>query len=254
MAAGRQKKNFIEIRGVEKALGTQAILRGVDLEVAQGETLVIIGASGGGKSVLLKHILGLMRPDAGHITVDGESIDALNERELFPVRRKIGMLFQDGALFDSYTVGENVAFPLHQRGERNEATIDERVQESLTVVGLAEHSHKMPVELSGGMRKRVALARAIVTRPRCILYDEPTAGLDPIMADSINKLVRRLQHDFGVSAVLVTHDMESAYHVADRIAYLHQGRIRQEGTPAQIRDCDDPLVQNFIHGRSGDSQ
>ena len=216
---------FLRVRGLTKRLGGHEVLRGVDLEVAAGQTLVIIGRSGGGKSVFLKHLIGLLQPDAGEIVVEGENIVGLSERRLAPVRRKVGILFQHGALFDSLTVADNVAFPLRESGERHPATVAAAVREALEVVNLDGQQDKMPVDLSGGMRKRVALARAVITRPRCILYDEPTAGLDPVVSDSIDRLIRRLQRRFGVTSVVVTHDMKSAFAIADRIAYLKTGRI-----------------------------
>ena len=242
--------SFLRVRGLTKRLGGQPILRGVDLEVAAGQTLVIIGRSGGGKSVFLKHLVGLLQPDAGEIVVEGENIVGLSERRLAPLRRKVGILFQSGALFDSMTVAGNVAFPLRESGERDPARIAEAVREALDVVNLDGQQDKMPVDLSGGMRKRVALARAIITRPRGILYDEPTAGLDPVVSDSINRLIRRLQARLGVTAVVVTHDMRSAFDVADRIAYLKDGRIGFEGTAAELQAAPDPDIQDFIAGRS----
>jgi len=245
-----ETSNFFEVRDLRKTIGGQEILRGVSLEVGSGETLVILGASGGGKSVLLRHILGLMRPDSGSVRVDGQEITNLSERELFPVRRKIGMLFQDGALFDSLTVAENVAFPLRERGLRDEAALRAKVEAALAMVGLRDHLEKMPVHLSGGMRKRVALARAAVTEPLGMLYDEPTSGLDPVASDSINQLIRRLRDRLGVSAIVVTHDLRSAYEVAQRILFLRQGSIYFEGTPEAVRACGDPVVRDFIEGVS----
>ena len=245
---------FLRVCGLAKQIGAQEILRGVDLEVATGQTLVIIGRSGGGKSVLLKHLIGLLRPDAGEILVEGENIVGLGERRLAPVRRKVGILFQHGALFDSMSVAENVAFPLRERGERNPARLAEAVREALDVVELDGQQAKMPVDLSGGMKKRVALARAVVSRPRCILYDEPTAGLDPVVSDSINRLIRRLQARFAVTSLVVTHDMKSAFDVGDRIAYLKHGRIGFEGTAAELQAAADPDIQDFIAGRSRGSE
>ena len=241
---------FLCVQGLTKRLGAQEILRGVDLEVARGQTLVIIGRSGGGKSVFLKHLIGLLRPDRGDIFVEGENIVGLGECRLAPVRRKIGILFQHGALFDSMSVEDNVAFPLRESGERDPKRIAEAVREALDVVNLDGQQLKMPVDLSGGMKKRVALARAVISRPRCILYDEPTAGLDPVVSDSINRLIRRLQERFAVTSVVVTHDMKSAFDVGDRIAYLKQGRIGFEGTAAELQAADDPDIQDFIAGRS----
>jgi phospholipid/cholesterol/gamma-HCH transport system ATP-binding protein len=218
--------------------------------VAKGETLVIIGRSGGGKSVLLKHLVGLMQPDAGEIWIDGENIIGLSERKLAAIRRKVGILFQSGALFDSMTVEENIAFPLREAGERDPKVIRERVDEMLEVIELEGQHDKMPVNLSGGMKKRVGLARSIIRRPSCVLYDEPTAGLDPVVSDSINRLIRRLQERFHVTSIVVTHDMKSALYIADHIDYLHQGRIHFHGTAADIEQSPDPLLQDFLLGRS----
>ncbi len=250
MSAGPAATAFLRVKGLTKRLGAQEILRGVDLDIATGQTTVIIGRSGGGKSVFLKHLIGLMRPDAGEILVEGESIVGLTERRLAPVRRKIGILFQHGALFDSMNVEENVAFPLRETGERDPARIAEAVREALDVVNLDGQQKKMPVDLSGGMKKRVALARAVISRPRCILYDEPTAGLDPVVSDSINRLIRSLQRRFAVTSLVVTHDMKSAFDVGDRIAYLKSGRIEFEGTSDQLQSSPDPDIQDFILGRS----
>ena len=241
---------FLEVRGLVKRLGTQEVLRGVNMTMAAGQTFVIIGRSGGGKSVLLKHLVGLLKPDAGEILVEGRNIVGLDERHLGPIRRKVGILFQHGALFDSMSVEENVAFPLRESGERDPRHIAEAVREALDVVSLDGHQKKMPVNLSGGMKKRVALARAIICRPSCILYDEPTAGLDPVVSDSINLLIRRLQQAFGVTSLVVTHDMKSAFDVADRIAYLKHGRIYFEGTSAELQASADQDIQDFIAGRS----
>lgn len=242
---------FIELRDVTHSIGGQEILRGVTLDVRRGETMVLIGGSGGGKTVTLKHIIGLMRPDSGRVLVEGQCIGSLPERELADIRRRMGVLFQNGALFDSMSVGQNVAFPLRERGERKLAPLTEKVTEALEVVGLAEHIDKMPIDLSGGMRKRVALARAMVTRPQCVLYDEPTAGLDPVATDAIAHLIRRMQKDYEVTSVVVTHDMKSAYFIADRIAFLRDGRVYFCGTAEELQACEDPVVADFINGRSG---
>jgi len=241
---------MISVRGLMKRIGTQEILRGVDLEVPVGETLAIIGRSGGGKSVLLKHLIGLMRPDAGEIWVEGQNITAMSERELAAIREKVGILFQGSALFDSMTVAENIAFPLHEAGERDEKVVREKVREMLEVMELEGNEAKMPESLSGGMKKRVGLARAIVRRPSCILYDEPTSGLDPVVSDSINRLIRRLQQRYGVTSIVVTHDMKSAFDVANHIAYLHEGRIYFHGTAIDLQQAHDPLLQDFLLGRS----
>ncbi len=241
---------MIAVRSLAKKIGEQEILRGVDLNVARGETLAIIGRSGGGKSVLLKHLVGLMEPDAGEIWVDGQNIIGLTERQLGAVREKIGILFQGAALFDSMTVAENIAFPLREAGERDPKVLREKVREMLDVVELEGQEEKMPESLSGGMKKRVGLARSIVRRPSCVLYDEPTSGLDPVVSDSINRLIRRLQKRLGVTSVVVTHDMKSAFDVANHVAYLHEGRIYFYGTPDQLQQTSDPILQDFLLGRS----
>jgi phospholipid/cholesterol/gamma-HCH transport system ATP-binding protein len=233
-----------------KKIGEQEILRGVDLEVCTGETLAIIGRSGGGKSVLLKHLVGLMEPNSGEIWIEGQNISGLTERQLAAIRKKVGILFQGGALFDSMTVADNIAFPLREAGERDSKALRSKVAEMLEVMEMEGQEQKMPESLSGGMKKRVGLARAIIRRPSCVLYDEPTAGLDPVVADSINRLIRRLQERFGMTSVVVTHDMKSAFDVADRIAYLHQGRIYFHGTPGDLQRSSDPLIQDFLLGRS----
>jgi phospholipid/cholesterol/gamma-HCH transport system ATP-binding protein len=240
----------IAVRGLTKKLARQEILRGVDLDVAKGETLVIIGRSGGGKSVLLKHLVGLMQPDTGEIWIEGQNITHMTERQLGAIRQKIGILFQGAALFDSMTVEENVAFPLREAGERSSKVLRQKVGEMLDVVELEGQEKKMPVSLSGGMKKRVGLARSIIRRPNCVLYDEPTSGLDPVVSDSINHLIRRLQQRFGMTSIVVTHDMKSAFQVGDHIAYLHEGRIYFHGTPAELQQTTDPLLQDFLIGRS----
>ena len=221
---------LIKVRDLVQRIGEQEILRGVNLDVMPGETLVLLGKSGGGKSVFLRHLIGLMRPVSGSIVFEGTEITKMKERELESVRLKIGMLFQDGALFDSLNVFDNVAFPVRERGEKDPNTIREKVASSLAMVNMTGHEHKMPVNLSGGMRKRVALARAIISPPDVILYDEPTAGLDPIVSDSINRLIRRLQLQLNMTSLVVTHDLVSCNHVADRVALLDAGRIHFLGT------------------------
>jgi phospholipid/cholesterol/gamma-HCH transport system ATP-binding protein len=242
--------SMIAVRGLAKKIGEQEILCGVDLEVAKGETLAIIGRSGGGKSVLLKHLVGLMQPNAGEIWIDGQNITGLSERQLGAIRQKIGILFQGAALFDSMTVAENIAFPLREAGVRSPQILQEKVREMLEVVELEGQEEKMPVSLSGGMKKRVGLARSIIRRPSCILYDEPTSGLDPVVSDSINRLIMRLQERFGITSVVVTHDMKSAFHVANHIAYLHEGRIYFHGPPEELQRTTDPILQDFMQGRS----
>ena len=241
---------MIQIAGLSKRLGGKQVLDGVDLEVGTGETVVVIGPSGTGKSVLLKHILGLMMPDRGSIRVDGEEVVGRRERELNVIRRRFGMVFQGSALFDSITVGENVGLALREHTDLAEAEIDRRVAERLEWVGLPNTQRLKPASLSGGMRKRVGIARAIAMNPQHVLYDEPTTGLDPIMADVIDQLIRSLQRRMGVTSVVVTHDLASAFKVADRVAMLEGGRIVLSGTPAEVREARDPVVRQFMEGSS----
>ena len=241
---------MIVVRLLAKRIDQQDILRGVNLDVPTGETLAIIGRSGGGKSVLLKHLVGLMEPNSGEIWIQGQNIIGKTERQLGEIRKKVGILFQGGALFDSMTVADNIAFPLREAGERDPRVLRAKVGEMLEVMEMEGQEEKMPESLSGGMKKRVGLARAIIRRPSCVLYDEPTAGLDPVVADSINRLIRRLQERFGMTSIVVTHDMKSAFDVADRIAYLHEGRIYFHGTPSELQQSTDQLIQDFLLGRS----
>jgi phospholipid/cholesterol/gamma-HCH transport system ATP-binding protein len=244
---------MIEVRKLSKSFDGRPVLHDVDLTVEEGKTLVVLGRSGCGKSVVLKHLIGLMKPDSGEVLVDGEDIIGLPERRLTAVRRKIGMLFQSAALFDSMSVEGNLAFPLREQGMKEEKEIDARVAEALDMVELAGEQLKMPADLSGGMRKRVGLARTIVGRPRCVLYDEPTTGLDPITSDSINHLIRRLQRRLGVTSIVVTHDMKTAFHCADRVALLHEGRVHFDGSVEELKASTDPVITDFIVGRSGES-
>jgi len=241
---------FLEIQGLKKALGGSSILNGIDMHVLEGEKVVVIGRSGGGKSVLLRHILGLMQPDEGSVIFQGKNLSVLGEEALNPYRRQIGMLFQNGALFDSMTVKDNLEFPLLEQGIKDRKEIDHRVDEALDVVDLPGQHYKLPAELSGGMKKRVALARAAIGRPRLMLYDEPTTGLDPVVADSINHLINRLGEKLKMASIVVTHDMESAYMIADRMYYLQEGQFYFEGTPEEVKNCQDPVVQKFVQGRS----
>ncbi|HUE38974.1 MAG TPA: ATP-binding cassette domain-containing protein [Candidatus Binatia bacterium] len=242
----RASSPIVSCRGLCKSFAAKLVLRGVDIDVLRGETLVVLGGSGSGKSVLLKHMNGLMRPDRGQIRVDGEDIGDLDEVALGPIRRKVGMLFQMGALFDSMSVLDNVAYPMRETGVRDEAAIRERVAQLLGVVGLADTEALTPAELSGGMRKRAALARALALEPRVLLYDEPTTGLDPVVAQKINVLIRDLQSRFGLTGVVVTHDLHSAFFVADRIAFLHEGRIAFTGTPQDARQSPHPELREFL--------
>ena len=240
----------IEIINLFKKFNRHSVLQGVNLTIRDGETMVIIGRSGCGKSVLLKHIIGLIRPDEGQVIVEGQEISRMNGADLNQLRLKFGMLFQGAALFDSLTVGENVAFPLREHTAMSDDKIQAKVKECLGWVGLAGIEHLKPAELSGGMRKRVGLARALAMQPRVILYDEPTTGVDPIMADTINRLIVELHDRFKVTGIVVTHDMTSAYKVGDRIAMLHEGKIAQVGTVEEIRSTNQPVVRQFILGMS----
>ncbi len=239
---------FIRYRDLHKSFGDNAVLRGVDLGVGEGETVVVLGGSGSGKSVLLRHAVGLHVPDRGEVWVDGTEISGLGEDELFETRKKVGMLFQAGALFDSMPVYDNVSFPLHEHTDWDEERIRRRVEEVLDLVELENVEDLMPSDLSGGMRKRVALARAIVLAPRAILYDEPTTGLDPIIANHINHMIRSLQQRLGVTSIVVTHDIHSAFTVGDRIAFLHEGRILFDGSVADAKEAKEPLLRNFLEG------
>ncbi len=239
---------MIKIYNLHKSLGGKEVLRGVNLYIQRGQITVIIGGSGSGKTVLLRHIIGLMKPDRGSIVVDGVDITKLTDKELNEFRMKFGMLFQSSALFDSLTVGENVGFPLLEHTSLSKGEINSRVREKLALVGLHGVEHLMPAELSGGMRKRVGLARAIIREPEIILYDEPTTGLDPIMVDAINTLIMDLQHKLNITTVVVTHDMASTFRIAHRIAMLYGGKIIAEGSPEEIQGATDPVVQQFIQG------
>ena len=241
---------MIRIINLHKAFGDNQVLRGVELTVNTGETMVVIGQSGSGKSVLLKHIMGLLKPDLGEIWVDKTEVTKLDEDELQGFTRKFGMLFQGAALFDSMTVAENVAFGLERHTNYPREEIRRMVEESLARVGLHGVEDMLPYELSGGMKKRVGLARAIAYEPEIMLYDEPSTGLDPIRADAINDLINMLKRDMGVTSVVITHDMASSYKIADRIAMLYEGVILEVGTPDEIRNSRNPIVQQFIHGES----
>jgi phospholipid/cholesterol/gamma-HCH transport system ATP-binding protein len=239
----------IVLRGVRKAFGERVVLDGIDLEVGTGETLVVIGYSGSGKSVLLKTIVGLLPPDGGSVQVDGQEVTSLTREELFALRRRVGYVFQFAALFDSMTVAENVALGLRRIEELGEAAIRERVEESLALVELEGFGDRSPGQLSGGQKKRVGLARAIALRPSYLLYDEPTTGLDPVTTAVIDRLILKLEAELGVTSLVVTHNMESAYRIGDRVAMLYDGRIRYSGTPEELRGVMDPVVRSFIEGR-----
>ncbi|MBN1939804.1 MAG: ABC transporter ATP-binding protein [Candidatus Aminicenantes bacterium] len=241
---------MIRFQDVHKAFGPNRVLTGLDLDIRTGETIVVIGQSGSGKSVLLKILIGILDPDRGKVFVDDIEVTAQDREERQSTARKFGMLFQAAALFDSMNVGENVAFGLRRRADLDEAAVSAIVADSLAKVGLRGIESLMPHELSGGMRKRVGLARAIAYKPEIILYDEPSTGLDPIRADAINDLILVLQKEMGVTSIVITHDMVSANKVADRIAMLYDGRIIAVGTPEEIRHSPDPVVQQFLQGRA----
>jgi phospholipid/cholesterol/gamma-HCH transport system ATP-binding protein len=240
---------MIAFRDLHKAFGPKRVLEGFSLDVQDGETMVVIGYSGTGKSVAIKHVVGLLDPDAGDVTVDGAVVHELDRAALTALRARIGFVFQFAALFDSFDVFENVAFGLRRRREMAESEIAGRVEHALGLVDLAGTERKMPAELSGGMRKRVGLARAIALQPAYMLYDEPTTGLDPVTSAVIDELMVRTREALGVTSIVITHDMRSAYTVGDRIAMLHRGRIRQVGTVDAIRHSDDPVVRGFVEGR-----
>ena len=250
MHTATNQDSIIELREVHKRFGAVRVLDGVSLSIPQGKTTVVIGESGTGKSVLLKHIVGLLRPDKGEVFFHGSRVDHLSEEELVPIRRRMGLLFQMGALFDSMTVSENIAFPILEHTERSEEEMDETVSMKLRMVGLDGYQARRPGELSGGQKKRVALARAIAMDPEMVLYDEPTTGLDPVRADVINELILKLQRELHVTSVVVTHDMTSAYKVGDRIVMLHEGKIIADGPPDWIRSCEDAQVRRFVDGHA----
>lgn len=241
---------MIEFKNVHKAFGPKQVLRGFSLQVKEGETMVIIGYSGTGKSVAIKHIVGLLEPDEGEVWVDGLRVDQLARKDLYALRGRIGYVFQFAALFDSMTIGENVAMGLRKQGELSESEITIRVDEALSLVDLPDVKSRMPAELSGGMRKRVGIARAIALRPKYILYDEPTTGLDPVTSATIDALMVRMREQLGVTGIVITHDMRSAYTVGTRIAMLYEGQVHAVGTVDEIQHSTDPLVRQFIEGRA----
>jgi phospholipid/cholesterol/gamma-HCH transport system ATP-binding protein len=238
----------IRIQQLHKRFGSQPVLRGIDLDIATGEIMVIIGRSGGGKSVLLKHLIGLLRPDAGTVAVDGTEISRLRGGELDRVRERYGVVFQGGALFDSMSVADNVAFPLREKTRLGHAEIRGRVEEKLEQVGLAGMGAKNPAEISGGMRKRVAIARALVTEPEIVFFDEPTTGLDPILVNTIHHLIVELHRKFRFTAVMVSHEIPEIFEISDRVAMLHDGVIVEVGPPEAVRASANPIVQQFIRG------
>jgi phospholipid/cholesterol/gamma-HCH transport system ATP-binding protein len=241
---------MIQLKNVYKSFGSKRVLQGFTLDVREGETMVIIGFSGTGKSVAIKHIVRLLEPDSGEVFVDGVDVNSLGRSELSALRAKVGYVFQFAALFDSLSIGDNVAMGLRKQGTHSEAEIRTRVAESLRLVDLPDVESRFPAELSGGMRKRVGIARAIALRPKYILYDEPTTGLDPVTSAVIDGLMVRMRDQLGVTGVVITHDMRSAYTVGTRIAMLNEGKVRQVGTVDEIRATTDPLVRQFIEGRA----
>ena len=239
---------MIRVDGLVKTFGTNQVLRGINFEAPKGSITIIIGRSGGGKSVFLKHLIGLVRPDAGHVYIDGIDITALTGRALEPVRRRYGVVFQSGALFDSQTCWDNVAFPLRETTRMRAAEIDTRVAAALEQVELAGVGPKYPAEISGGMRKRVAIARALVTEPEIIFFDEPTTGLDPVLVNTIHRLIRALHTKLHFTAVMVSHEIPEIFEIADRVAMLHEGRIAEAGPPEAIQASTNPVVRKFING------
>jgi len=244
---------MIRLVHVNKSFRSQQVLQDLNLTIPTGQTTVIIGRSGGGKSVLLKHIMGLIRPDSGEIWIDDEEINRLSQRNLYRVRRRFGMLFQEGALFDSMSVGENVAFPIREHKRMSHSEIEKLVAEKLALVGLQEIENKLPSELSGGMRKRVALARAMALDPDIMLFDEPTTGLDPIMTASIDHLIIETQKRFQMTCVVISHDIQSVFRIAHNVFMLYEGKIIEGGTPEVFRQSDNKIVQDFLLGRISDN-
>ena len=247
------EESFVRFENVHKAFGPKKVLRGITFEIRRGETMVVLGGSGSGKSVLIRHIIGLHRPDGGRVFVDGEDIVDYDDDQLVPVRKKVAMLFQGGALFDSMSVADNIAYGLREHTDLKEIQILEIVRQKLALVGLEGAEALMPAELSGGMKKRAALARSIAMEPQCILYDEPTTGLDPVTANTINRLIRDMQQRLEVTSVVVTHDIESAFFVGDRIGYLFEGHMHFVGTVDEARASTEPRLRRFLSGgRQGD--
>jgi phospholipid/cholesterol/gamma-HCH transport system ATP-binding protein len=250
MNDARTERPMISLRDVSKSFNGKKVLDGMSIDVANGETLVIVGGSGTGKSVTLKHMIGLIRPDSGHVVVAGEDLCCLSSLDLNHFRRRFGMSFQEGALFDSMNVFENIAFPLRRHTEKSEEEIRERVRECLDLVHLEGVETRRPSELSGGMRRRVGFARAISLEPEILLFDEPTTGLDPVISDIVAGLIVEMDERLGTTTVTITHDMKVAFKIADRVAMLHQGRVIESGTPDEFRASANPIVQQFIEGRA----
>ena len=236
----------IDVQEIYKSFSGFGVLKGITLQMMEGTTTVVLGGSGSGKTVLMKHIMGLFKPDKGRVMVDGQDVSHMSRQELSTFRTRMGMVFQSSALFDSMTVGDNVAFPLREHTQLSEAEIREKVKEKLAVVDLFDVESKFPAELSGGMRKRVGLARAIVRDPKIVLYDEPTTGLDPITTESVDEMILHARERLHVTSVVISHDIGSAFHIADRIAVINEGRIVEEGTPAEVRKTQEPFTRQFL--------
>jgi phospholipid/cholesterol/gamma-HCH transport system ATP-binding protein len=237
---------MIDVQDLYKAFNGFAVLKGISLQMMPGTTTVVLGGSGSGKTVLMKHIMGLFKPDQGRVIVDGQDISSMGRQELSTFRERMGMVFQSSALFDSMTVGDNVAFPLREHTRMTEQEIAEKVKDKLAVVDLHDVEHKYPAELSGGMRKRVGLARAIIRDPKIVLYDEPTTGLDPLTTESVDEMILHARERLAVTSVVISHDIGSAFHIADRIAVINEGRIVEEGTPAEVRKTQEPFTRQFL--------
>lgn len=241
---------MIKITDLKKSFNSKKVLDGVNLEIEKGNITVIIGRSGEGKSVLIKHIIGLLKPDSGEILLDGQDITKMTERELNEVRRRFGMLFQGAALFDSLTVGENVAFPLREHTAMPEAHLKEVIKEKLRLVGLRDVENMMPADLSGGMKKRVGLARAVAMDPEIVLFDEPTTGLDPVMSDNVATLILDTQRDLKTTYIVITHDISLTYKIADKVAMLHEGKIVEQGDVEYVKTSANPILRQFLEGRA----
>ncbi len=241
---------MIEFHDIHKAFGSKQVLRGVSLGVDTGDVRYIIGTSGAGKSVLVKHLVGLIRPDAGRVILDGEDITDLTEREFYPVRRKCAMVFQHSTLFDSMTLAENVALPLRKHQNMTEREADKEAVQRLAQVQMDAEAHRYPADIGDGLRKRVAIARALTMEPEYVIFDEPTTSLDPLAAENVDRLIRQLSDDFGVTSIVVSHDLRSIFNVADHIAMLYKGEVLLDGTPEDFRRAEDPVVRQFIEGRA----
>jgi len=237
---------MIDVRAVWKGFNGFQVLKGIDLQMKAGTTTVVLGGSGSGKTVLMKHVMGLFKPDQGEVIVDGENVSVMSRQQLAIFRQRMGMVFQNAALFDSMTVGENVAFPLREHTKMSDDEIVAKVKEKLAVVDLYNVEHKFPAELSGGMRKRVGLARAIIRDPKIVLYDEPTTGLDPLTTESVDQMILGARAKLGVTSLVISHDIGSAFHIADHIAMLHHGVIVAQGTPAELRNTTEPHTREFL--------